>query len=102
MKNLTYKVEENHRGKWIPLKAKETDKQKIVKITERTASIMNMDSKVTKIRYVLADEQPSGGDGNEAPTMENTKAEIVQYLNDQEIEIPSEATTKALLLELIK
>ena len=95
----TYKVEELHRGKWIPLLNK-NDEQRIVRITERTAEVMNRDIKSTKERYVLV-EGSDDSDDNNIPTMENTKAEIVVYLNDNEIEIPSEATTKAQLLALI-
>lgn len=57
MEQKKYKVEEYHRGEWIPLEGKdekgEKTGQKIVKITEETAEIMNIDSQKTRIRYVL-------------------------------------------------
>lgn len=52
-------MEEYHRGEWIPLQS--TDEkgqklgQKIVKISDETAETLNLDAKLTKIRYVLSD-----------------------------------------------
>lgn len=77
------------------------DEQKTVRISEKTAEIMNIDSKENGVRYVLAEDEGKA-DNPDIPSMDWTKAEIVGYLNDNEIEIPKEATNKALLLELIK
>lgn len=61
MKQLKYKVEELHRGEWIPLISKDEKGksigQKHVVITEEEAEIMNIDSEKQKIRYVLEEEE---------------------------------------------
>jgi alpha-L-fucosidase len=60
MEQKKYKVEEFHRGEWIALEGKDQKGkktgQRIVKITEDTAEVMNMDSAKTKERYVLLEE----------------------------------------------
>ena len=55
-KEYTYGVEENHRGKWQPLK-KDNGEQKIVRITDEEAEINNMQSKYHSLRYVKVVEK---------------------------------------------
>ena len=103
MKNLKYKVEELHRGKWIPLK-NDKDEQKTVHITERTAEIMNSDAVGCRMRYVLVGEIEGAGsveEGNDAPSMEWTKKELEQYASDNEFDI-SECKNKTEILAVIE
>lgn len=61
MKQQAYKVEELHRGKWVPLISKDEKGkdigQKTVKITEDEAAIMNIDADKQKIKYVLVEAE---------------------------------------------
>ena len=50
-----FKVEEFHRGKWMPL-IKDDGGQKTVRITEKNAERMNFHSSDMKIRYILSEE----------------------------------------------
>lgn len=51
MEEHVYKLEEFHRGKWQPL-ISDKGKQKIAKITDEQAEIMNRKSIYTNIKYV--------------------------------------------------
>lgn len=55
-KEFTYGVEEKHRGEWQELLLGKGKPQKIVRITERQAEIMNAQSDYTKLRYVKKEE----------------------------------------------
>ena len=63
MESNRYKVEELHRGEWIPLEGKDENGkktgQKVIKISDETAETMNIDSAKTRIRYVLEGEKKS-------------------------------------------
>jgi len=65
MEQLKFKVEEYHRGEWLPLEGKnekgEKTGTKIVKTTQEIADVMNIDSAKTKIRYVLLEEKSEKG-----------------------------------------
>lgn len=51
-KEFTYGVEEKHRGEWQELLLGKGKPQKIVRITERQAEIMNAQSAYSNLRYV--------------------------------------------------
>lgn len=119
MKNRLYRVEEFHRGKWIPILLK-NDEPKTVRITEQTAEIMNMDSESIErinreavktdgktvanphFRYVLLDEKDTevkGSDPLANKTVADFKKGDLQDLCDaREIEYEDE-DTKAILWE---
>jgi len=101
MKNLLYKLEEYHRGKWIPLR-NQNDKQKTVKIPAQYADTLNQDGISAKLRYVLAEDQPTNEEkGEDAPSMEWTRAELEQFAKDKGIDI-SDCKNKTEILAMIE
>lgn len=95
-----YNLEELHRGKWVALIA-DNEKQKIAKITEEEAAIMNGQSAYSNIRYVLAEESNNDSEDEllavkaeyevvlgKAPhhkkTIEGMKSEIAEFKKDSE------------------
>lgn len=79
MNEHLFKVEEFHRGKWQPLMAGE--KQKIARITDEQAEILNSQSKHKNIRYVKEDakaEEDTKPESNEE--LESVKAEYEKVI----------------------
>ena len=69
-KEFTYGVEEKHRGEWQELLLGKGKPQKIVRITERQAEIMNAQSAYSNLRYVKKEE-------NNKSKKEEPKDEVV-------------------------
>lgn len=93
-----YKVEEKHRGDWVPLEAKDAKGkkigQKVVKITEEEAEIMNIDADKTRIRYVREDKKDVKKDdgGGEKPLDKMSKPELEAKAKELGVEFTDEHT----------
>jgi hypothetical protein len=104
MEQLKYNVEEYHRNEWIPLEGKDVNGkktgQKVVKITEEEAEIMNIDANKQKIRYVLDTKKAKKDDNPKESPLQKSKRlieEINQSENIEEIEAIAKDSTPAVI-----
>ena len=109
---LTFNVEEFHRGKWQPLMVEKNGKdvQKRVKISQDEADIMNNDKEAYKLRYVMVKIKKGGSNISAAQKAKETVKAIglattVEAVNGLMGEKPSKSVKKsgeAKITELTK
>lgn len=96
-----FKVEELHRGKWQPLMS-DKDKQKVAKITEEEAEIMNGQSKYSNIRYVLDSEDAEDTDSDESSDLEALRQEYLEVVGEKAHHLKGAEKLKAEIAEAKK
>lgn len=87
-KDKLYRVEEKHRGKWIPITYEKDGKDvvKHVRTSERNVEVLNMDSHSTLLRYVLVEEKAPKKAKADFDVETAKRTEMMSYCKDNGID----------------
>ncbi len=96
-----FKVEELHRGKWQPLMS-DKDKQKVAKITEEEAEIMNGQSKYSNMRYVLDSDKNEDNDSEDTNELDALRQEYLEVVGEKAHHLKGAEKLKAEIAEAKK
>ncbi len=96
-----FKVEELHRGKWQPLMS-DKDKQKVAKITEEEAEIMNGQSKYSNMRYILDSEKNEDNDSEDTNELDALRQEYLEVVGEKAHHLKGAEKLKAEIAEAKK